>query len=336
MAVPEGQEQRDRLGVKSAGDEGERLDGRGVGPVGVVDQAQQWPLAGDLGQQGESGDRDQELVGGWPGLEPECHSQRPCLRLGQAAGLVQDRAQEPVQGGVGQRGLRLHPVAAQHPHLLGPLAGVGQQGRLADARLTAEDQASALSAPSTLDETVDRGLLCLSSEEHGRIVLPTIFPRDPGGPAWTGSLPDARGQCPSVGSYAMTESKGAPTVSEQEVLDLVQRWAEVELRGDADAYGDLLAPDFIGVGPVGFVLTRDQWAERHRGDLKNEETASRNVFFISSSARRRCAALRSYSRVSRIACSTRFDSVTSTSAPCQNSGSPLRSSRTSTHWSWTQ
>jgi len=69
----------------------------------------------------------------------------------------------------------------------------------------------------------------------------------------------------------MTESKGAPTVSEQEVLDLVQRWAEVELRGDADAYGDLLAPDFIGVGPVGFVLTRDQWAERHRGDLKNEE-----------------------------------------------------------------
>jgi len=52
-----------------------------------------------------------------------------------------------------------------------------------------------------------------------------------------------------------TESKGAPTVSEQEVLDLVQRWAAVELRGDADGHGDLLAPDFVGVGPVGFVLT---------------------------------------------------------------------------------
>ena len=60
-------------------------------------------------------------------------------------------------------------------------------------------------------------------------------------------------------------------MTEQEVLDLVQRWAEVELRGDADAYGDLLAPDFVGVGPVGFVLTREQWADRHRGDLKNEE-----------------------------------------------------------------
>ena len=60
-------------------------------------------------------------------------------------------------------------------------------------------------------------------------------------------------------------------MSEQEVLDLVRRWAEVELRGDADGYGDLLAPDFVGVGPVGFVLTGDQWAARHRGDLKNEE-----------------------------------------------------------------
>jgi SnoaL-like domain len=38
-------------------------------------------------------------------------------------------------------------------------------------------------------------------------------------------------------------------VSEQQVLDLVERWADVELRGDADGYGDLLAPDFLGIGP---------------------------------------------------------------------------------------
>lgn len=68
-----------------------------------------------------------------------------------------------------------------------------------------------------------------------------------------------------------TESEGSTTVSEQEVLDLVQRWADVELRGDADGYGDLLAADFAGIGPVGFVLTGNQWADRHRGDLTNEE-----------------------------------------------------------------
>ncbi len=57
----------------------------------------------------------------------------------------------------------------------------------------------------------------------------------------------------------------------QLVLDLVQRWAAAELAGDVGAYRDLLTADFTGVGPVGFVLTGQQWAERHHGDLRNEE-----------------------------------------------------------------
>ena len=60
-------------------------------------------------------------------------------------------------------------------------------------------------------------------------------------------------------------------MSELQVLDLLQRWADVELRGEADGYGDLLTSDFLGNGPVGFVLTADQWANRHRGDLNNDE-----------------------------------------------------------------
>lgn len=36
----------------------------------------------------------------------------------------------------------------------------------------------------------------------------------------------------------------------QEILDLVRRWAEVELRGDVDACGELLAEDFLGIGPA--------------------------------------------------------------------------------------
>lgn len=57
----------------------------------------------------------------------------------------------------------------------------------------------------------------------------------------------------------------------QPVLDLVQRWAAAELAGDVGAYDNLLTADFAGVGPVGFVLTGQQWAGRHRGDLNNEE-----------------------------------------------------------------
>jgi uncharacterized protein (TIGR02246 family) len=62
-------------------------------------------------------------------------------------------------------------------------------------------------------------------------------------------------------------------MSEKDVLDLVQRWADVELKGDANGYGDLLTEDFSGVGPVGFVLDKQQWANRHLGDMKNEAFA---------------------------------------------------------------
>jgi hypothetical protein len=37
----------------------------------------------------------------------------------------------------------------------------------------------------------------------------------------------------------------------QQVLDLVQRWAAVELAGDVEAYGHQLTADFTGVGPRG-------------------------------------------------------------------------------------
>jgi ketosteroid isomerase-like protein len=59
-------------------------------------------------------------------------------------------------------------------------------------------------------------------------------------------------------------------VSTDSVLDLVREWADAELRGDADALDTLLAADFVGVGPRGFVLTREQWLARYRsGDLRN-------------------------------------------------------------------
>ncbi|MEV4115508.1 SgcJ/EcaC family oxidoreductase [Nonomuraea sp. NPDC049695] len=61
--------------------------------------------------------------------------------------------------------------------------------------------------------------------------------------------------------------------SQEQVLDLVDRWAQAERDGDADAFDDLLSDDFAGIGPVGFKLDREQWADRHRGDLKNHRFA---------------------------------------------------------------
>src|ERR1700750_1620342 len=53
------------------------------------------------------------------------------------------------------------------------------------------------------------------------------------------------------------------------VLDLVQRWAAAEQRNDAGALDGLLADGFAGVGPFGFILTRDQWLARFANGLVN-------------------------------------------------------------------
>jgi hypothetical protein len=56
----------------------------------------------------------------------------------------------------------------------------------------------------------------------------------------------------------------------ESVLELAGEWAQAELRGDSRALDTLLVADFVGVGPRGFVLTKDQWLARYRsGDLRN-------------------------------------------------------------------
>lgn len=67
-------------------------------------------------------------------------------------------------------------------------------------------------------------------------------------------------------------------MSEQEVQDLVKRWADVELAGNADAYEELLTADFLGIGPVGFMLNKEQWIGRHRGGtMKNQAFEVKDV-----------------------------------------------------------
>jgi ketosteroid isomerase-like protein len=57
----------------------------------------------------------------------------------------------------------------------------------------------------------------------------------------------------------------------QEVMTLGESWAAAELRGDTALLGEILADDFVGVGPRGFTLARDQWLSRHdTGSLRYE------------------------------------------------------------------
>jgi len=53
---------------------------------------------------------------------------------------------------------------------------------------------------------------------------------------------------------------------EKEVARLADAWAAAELQRDTAFLEKLLADDFVGVGPLGFLLTRQEWLARHQTD----------------------------------------------------------------------
>ncbi len=58
---------------------------------------------------------------------------------------------------------------------------------------------------------------------------------------------------------------------EKELLQLASSWIDAEKRGDSRFLEDTLTDDFIGIGPLGFMLSKNEWIERHKsGDLKYE------------------------------------------------------------------
>jgi len=59
--------------------------------------------------------------------------------------------------------------------------------------------------------------------------------------------------------------------TEQEIAQLAGTWATAELQRDTAFLEKCLSDDFVGVGPLGFLLTKQEWLARHQsGDLKYE------------------------------------------------------------------
>ena len=56
-----------------------------------------------------------------------------------------------------------------------------------------------------------------------------------------------------------------------DIAQLLDSWADAERTGDAAALGELLTADFVGIGPVGFVLDKPAWITRFDHGLRYEQ-----------------------------------------------------------------
>ena len=93
------------------------------------------------------------------------------------------------------------------------------------------------------------------------------------GDAQAAAEPSATAELPAAHTQAPTAPLGRSflvTQTQNQILDLSQRWAEAERTADVAALDALLADDFAAIGPFGFVLDRGQWLDRLRpgSDLK--------------------------------------------------------------------
>ncbi|MBO2452422.1 nuclear transport factor 2 family protein [Actinomadura barringtoniae] len=65
--------------------------------------------------------------------------------------------------------------------------------------------------------------------------------------------------------------------TETQIRELEARWAEAERTMDVEFQRALLDDDFRGVGPVGFILNKEQWLGRYGGGLKIQAFDFENI-----------------------------------------------------------
>ncbi len=192
-SVAGGDDQRGALGVEPPRGEQQGLGGRPVQPLRVVDEAQDGPAVGELGQQGQDGEADEHAVARFGRGEAEGPAQGTRLRGRERVGAVEGGPQQQVQAGERQVCLGLDRGAADDPHPVGRRRRVLHQRGLAHARLPGDEQTTAATGTAVRQQAVDDRYLVTPSVQH---VVSVLKPAADPGPDCRGVTDSAPGHRP--------------------------------------------------------------------------------------------------------------------------------------------
>ena len=112
--------ERDPLRQQAAGHERERARRRTIEPLRVIDDTQERPLLGSLGQQAEDRQSDQERIRSRSGAQPEGDAKRVALGIRQTLRSVEDRRAQLLKRRERELHLSLDPDGPQRPATAAP------------------------------------------------------------------------------------------------------------------------------------------------------------------------------------------------------------------------
>ena len=157
--------QGDRFGEQSPGDERQRLLGGMIEPLGVVDHADERSLLGGVGQQTQHRQPDEEAIRRVAGAQPERRAQRVALRVGKRVEPFEEWRAQLMQSRERDLHLGLDAAGAHDAASRRTLDDVLQKGRLPDAGLPVQHEGAALAAPRRVQQPVERVAFASAAEQ---------------------------------------------------------------------------------------------------------------------------------------------------------------------------
>ncbi len=155
------------------------LSGSGIEPLPIIDYAENWTLHTHERQQIQKPEPDEQSIRSLAVPPPKCDLQRAELRRGKLFDLNDLWTKELLQAGVGELHLCLVADSAKHIEILGHGHGALQEHRLADSRLTVNDDRATLAFSSRLEHGLENFGLVVPTEKDSRetrFCWPPVYP----------------------------------------------------------------------------------------------------------------------------------------------------------------